>query len=32
LLRHAEGDVQSRWRIYQNLAAMSMNGGAKEAK
>ena len=32
LLKLAEEDVQNRWRDYQNLAAMPMNGAAKETK
>jgi pyruvate-ferredoxin/flavodoxin oxidoreductase len=32
LLKLAEEDVHDRWRDYQNLAAMPMNGGAKETK
>ena len=32
LLLLAEEDVRTRWRDYQNLAAMPMNGAAKEAK
>jgi len=32
LLKLAEEDVQKRWRLYTNLAAMPMNGGAKETK
>ena len=32
LLKLAEEDVHNRWRDYQNLAAMPMNGAAKEAK
>ena len=32
LLKLAEEDVHNRWRDYQNLAAMPMNGGAKETK
>jgi len=32
LLQLAEEDVRNRWRLYTNMAAMSMNGGAKEVK
>ena len=32
LLKLAEEDVRDRWRLYTNMAAMSMNGGAKEVK
>jgi pyruvate-ferredoxin/flavodoxin oxidoreductase len=32
LLKLAEEDVHDRWRDYQNLAAMPMNGAAKEVK
>ncbi len=32
LLKLAEEDVHNRWREYQNLAAMPMNGAAKETK
>ncbi len=32
LLKLAEEDVHKRWRIYQNMAAMPMNGDAKEVK
>ncbi len=32
LLKLAEEDVHNRWRDYQNLAAMPMNGAAKETK
>ena len=32
LLKFAQQDVQNRWREYQNLANMPMNGAAKEAK
>jgi pyruvate-ferredoxin/flavodoxin oxidoreductase len=32
LLKLAEEDVRDRWRLYTNMAAMPMNGGAKEAK
>jgi pyruvate-ferredoxin/flavodoxin oxidoreductase len=32
LLKLAEQDVSDRWRDYQNLAAMPMNGAAKEVK
>ncbi len=32
LLKLAEEDVRNRWRDYQNLAAMPMNGAAKEVK
>ena len=32
LLKLAEEDVRDRWRDYQNLAAMPMNGAAKEEK
>jgi pyruvate-ferredoxin/flavodoxin oxidoreductase len=32
LLQFAEEDVRNRWRVYQNMAAMPMNGAAKEAK
>jgi pyruvate-ferredoxin/flavodoxin oxidoreductase len=28
----AEEDVRNRWRVYQNMAAMPVNGGAKEVK
>ena len=31
LLKFAEEDVKNRWRIYTDLAAMPVNGGAKEA-
>jgi pyruvate-ferredoxin/flavodoxin oxidoreductase len=29
LLQLEEEDVRNRWRVYQNMAAMPMNGGAK---
>jgi pyruvate-ferredoxin/flavodoxin oxidoreductase len=32
LLQLAEGDVRNRWRVYENLAAMPVNGAAKEVK
>jgi pyruvate-ferredoxin/flavodoxin oxidoreductase len=32
LLKLAEEDVRDRWRLYTNMAAMSMNGGPKEVK
>jgi pyruvate-ferredoxin/flavodoxin oxidoreductase len=32
LLKLAEEDVRDRWRDYQNLAAMPMNGAAQEVK
>jgi pyruvate-ferredoxin/flavodoxin oxidoreductase len=32
LLKLAEEDVRDRWRLYTNMAAMPMNGGAKEVK
>jgi pyruvate-ferredoxin/flavodoxin oxidoreductase len=32
LLQFAEEDVRNRWRVYQNMAAMPMNGAAKEVK
>ncbi len=32
LLQLAEGDVRNRWRVYQNLADMPVNGAAKEVK
>jgi hypothetical protein len=32
LLHFAEEDVRNRWRVYQNMAAMPMNGAAKETK
>jgi pyruvate-ferredoxin/flavodoxin oxidoreductase len=32
LLQFAEEDVKNRWRVYQNMAAMPVNGGAKEVK
>jgi pyruvate-ferredoxin/flavodoxin oxidoreductase len=32
LLQFAEEDVRNRWRVYQNLAAMPVNGAAKEVK
>ena len=32
LLKFAQQDVENRWREYQNLANMPMNGAAKEAK
>jgi pyruvate-ferredoxin/flavodoxin oxidoreductase len=32
LLQFAEEDVRNRWRVYQNMAAMPMNGAAKETK
>jgi pyruvate-ferredoxin/flavodoxin oxidoreductase len=32
LLQLAEEDVRNRWRVYQNLAAMPVNGAAKEVK
>jgi pyruvate-ferredoxin/flavodoxin oxidoreductase len=32
LLQLAEEDVRNRWRVYQNMAAMPINGAAKEAK
>jgi pyruvate-ferredoxin/flavodoxin oxidoreductase len=32
LLKLAEEDVRDRWRLYTHMAAMSMNGGAKEVK
>jgi pyruvate-ferredoxin/flavodoxin oxidoreductase len=32
LLQFAEEDVRNRWRVYQNLAAMPVNGAAKEVR
>ncbi len=32
LLQFAEEDVRNRWRVYQNMAAMPVNGAAKEAR
>ena len=32
LLQFAEEDVRNRWRVYQNMAAMPVNGAAKEVK
>jgi len=32
LLQFAEEDVRNRWRVYQNMAAMPVNGGVKEVK
>jgi len=32
LLQFAEEDVRNRWRVYQNMAAMPMNGAAKETR
>jgi pyruvate-ferredoxin/flavodoxin oxidoreductase len=32
LLQFAEEDVRNRWRVYQNLAAMPVNGAAKETR
>jgi len=32
LLKLAEEDVQKRWKLYTNMAAMPTNGGAKETK
>ena len=32
LLQFAEEDVSNRWRVYQNMAAMPVNGAAKEVK
>ena len=32
LLHFAEEDVQNRWRVYQNMAAMPVNGAAKETQ
>jgi pyruvate-ferredoxin/flavodoxin oxidoreductase len=32
LLQLAEEDVRDRWRVYTNMAAMPMNGGATEVK
>jgi pyruvate-ferredoxin/flavodoxin oxidoreductase len=32
LLQFAEEDVRNRWRVYQNMAAMPVNGAAKELK
>ena len=29
LLPLEEEDVRNRWRLYQNMAAMPLNGGAK---
>ena len=32
LLQFAEEDVRNRWRVYENMAAMPVNGAAKEVK
>jgi pyruvate-ferredoxin/flavodoxin oxidoreductase len=32
LLQFAEEDVSNRWRVYQNMAAMPVNGAPKEVK
>jgi len=32
LLQFAEEDVSNRWRVYQNMAAMPVNGAVKELK
>jgi pyruvate-ferredoxin/flavodoxin oxidoreductase len=32
LLKLAEEDVQKRWKLYSNMAATPVNGGAKETK
>ncbi len=32
LLQFAEEDVRNRWRVYQNMAAMPVNGAVKEVK